>query len=135
MGPPHRNEARLVHVAMLDWTKFSDEQLQTMDADIILAADVVYDISVIEALTNVTSRLIFHNRKRKPSDVAVYFAVTKRNENTFAFFKEQCAKRDIFTEEITDPELPQLFPYEGRDTIHMFKLSTATATSLMTTAE
>lgn len=124
---PHRNQPRLVHVSMLDWTNFSDEQLHAIDADVILAADLVYDISVIEDLVKITSRLIFNHKKRKTTQIAVYFAITQRNENTFHFFKEQCAQKGIDTEDVTSP-LPQLFPcYEARDNLRMYKLTAAAA--------
>jgi predicted nicotinamide N-methyase len=111
------NKNRLVHVCHLDWTKFTNEQLESMDPNIILAADVIYDISVIEGLVNLTSKCI--SRK----GVIAYFAITKRNEKTFEYFKEQCTQKGIETIDITDPNIGQFFPYEGRENVQMFQLS------------
>jgi predicted nicotinamide N-methyase len=115
----HMNRARLVHVGQLDWTKFSDEQLEAIDANVILAADVIYDRSVIEGLVDVTSRLIFNRNQQ----VVVYFAITKRNADTFEYFKQECLQKRIITEDVTETSKSlSIFPYTGRDQVRMYKL-------------
>ena len=118
----HSEKPRLVHVSKLDWTNFSDEQLESIDANVILAADVIYDLTVIEGLVDITRRLIFNSKQKE--DVIVYFAITKRNEKTFEFFKEECLRNGMITEDVTatSSHVP-IFPYEGRGNVRMYKLS------------
>jgi 2-polyprenyl-3-methyl-5-hydroxy-6-metoxy-1,4-benzoquinol methylase len=68
---------------MLDWEKY--EKNDNIEYDYILAADVLYDVTVIPMLVSVVKMLKNDNTK-------IIFSVTKRNEKTFQYFLENCEK-------------------------------------------
>lgn len=95
---------------MLDWSNFSEKDVETYDIDMILAADVIYDITVIDMLVNVVS-LCF---KRKT--IQCYFVATKRNEKTMDFFEDQCKKHGLVLERVTDQfQIAPIFDYERQN--------------------
>jgi predicted nicotinamide N-methyase len=98
------------HVCMLDWSTFTEKDVDTYDIDMILAADVIYDVTVIEMLVNVVD-LCFKKR-----DILCYFVATKRNEKTMDFFRENCEKRGLFLKIVTNEfSVQEVFDYERQN--------------------
>lgn len=78
--------------------------------DLLIAADVIYDHSVIESLVIVVRSFL----KDFPSKRQAIFALTKRNVATFQVFLEHLERHDISCEWLAcgpDCEkLPRVFP-------------------------
>ncbi|CAJ1917261.1 unnamed protein product [Cylindrotheca closterium] len=102
----------------LEWSKFlhqgvpsrNDESSSELhQADILLAADVIYDRSVIESLVAVTHTFLLVD----PDAKEAIFAITKRNLETFEIFLKHLNEYDIYSEWIADGEkctsLPLVF--------------------------
>lgn len=120
----HRPIIKTMH---LDWLKFSRDELDQLDIDVILAADVVYDVPVIDPLC----RLVHHLVASKPH-VSCYFFITKRREETFEIFRNAIETRGLRCENVSDYFLgaiskkPSLFAVEtlyDRDSVRIFKIS------------
>jgi predicted nicotinamide N-methyase len=111
-GPPE-----VVTYGFLDWQIYAsddyDEILSTDDtfpyfqqADVLLAADVVYDVDAVPALTATVWRFLNQGG-------SVIFATTFRNHKTFDLFEEELNCRGIQCQ-YEDPakieKLPNIFP-------------------------
>ena len=56
-------------------------------------------------------------------NVIVYFAITKRNEKTFEFFKNECIKHKIECKDITDNvKTVSLFKY-SKENVRLYNLT------------
>lgn len=79
------------------------------EADILLAADVIYDRSVIESLVAVMHTFLLADPNKKEA----ILAITKRNLVTFEIFLKHVNKCNIYTEWIADggmcSSLPRVF--------------------------
>ncbi|KAI2666334.1 Protein-lysine N-methyltransferase EEF2KMT [Labeo rohita] len=82
-----------VCVEELDWENVSDEQLQRIQANTIIAADVVYDPDIIACLVRLLSRLLNYKVQEKHPDV--YIASTVRNPQTYDCFKKELGRFHI----------------------------------------
>ncbi|EFC47628.1 hypothetical protein NAEGRDRAFT_88120 [Naegleria gruberi] len=114
-----KNENSNLHVMKLDWMNFTEQDIELLkDTDILIAADVAYDSSVIPGLCDVTQQLFNRNR-----NLIILFAITKRNEKTFEYFVSEMEKRDmVVSKEISTTDLPQLFMIEDRTTVRLFEM-------------
>ncbi|RXN02535.1 lysine N-methyltransferase EEF2KMT-like protein [Labeo rohita] len=74
-----------VCVEELDWENVSDEQLQRIQANTIIAADVVYDPDIIACLVRLLSRLLNYKVQEKHPDV--YIAST--NDKTDLYLQKR----------------------------------------------
>jgi len=78
-------------------------------ADVLLAADVVYDVNCIPDLVSTVSK--FLNQAGGGSERIAIFATTYRNERTFSIFENQLEKHQIVCEyEHSLEHLPNIFP-------------------------
>jgi len=76
-------------------------------AVILLAADVVYDVSCIPDLVSTVSKFL----NPAGSERIAIFATTYRNERTFSIFERQLEKHQIICEyEHSLEHLPNIFP-------------------------
>ncbi|XP_048860502.1 protein-lysine N-methyltransferase EEF2KMT [Brienomyrus brachyistius] len=107
-----------VAVEELDWTAVTDERLQELHADTVIAADVVYDPHIISSLVKLLLRLL-RCRVRVPPDI--YIASTVRNPDTYDRFKNQLGGAGIRHEVVAGPS-SQLFPYSRTSQIELIKL-------------
>eukprot|EP00536_Pseudo-nitzschia_multiseries_P001968 jgi/Psemu1/301130/fgenesh1_kg.26_\ len=71
---------------------FDDTMKAFSEADILIAADVIYDIASIDSLLNVVKCFLMESPKSKQA----IFATTRRNMATFEFFLETIEKYDMF---------------------------------------
>ncbi|NWR44124.1 EF2KT methyltransferase, partial [Regulus satrapa] len=82
-----------VRVAELDWGAVTEKQLQGLRADVVLAADVVYDPEIISALIGMLQKLSTCRADRKAPEVFV--ASTIRNPDTYQLFQAELDKAGI----------------------------------------
>ncbi|KAG7223199.1 hypothetical protein INR49_015807 [Caranx melampygus] len=75
-----------VRVEELDWTQVTEEQLQQIGADTVIAADVVYDPDIVGSLVKLLSKIL-----RCSSAPEVLICSTIRNPETYSGFKQQLA--------------------------------------------
>ena len=82
-----------------------------LDADVLLAADVVYDVDCIPDLVQTVNSFLSSG---KPSEhKSALFATTYRNKNTFDLFEKELEKRGILCDYMSkqlQKELPNIFP-------------------------
>lgn len=108
-----------VSVEELDWENVSDEQLQRIQANTIIAADVVYDPDIIACLVRLLSRLL--NCKVEENHPDVYVASTVRNPQTYECFKKELERAGL-RHVIMKDSVTQVFPYNRASTIEMIKI-------------
>ncbi|XP_016343980.1 protein-lysine N-methyltransferase EEF2KMT-like isoform X2 [Sinocyclocheilus anshuiensis] len=108
-----------VCVEELDWENVSDEQLQRIQANTIIAADVVYDPDIIACLVRLLSRLL--NCKVEEEHPDVYIASTVRNPQTYDCFKKELEMAGLRHVVMKD-SVAQVFPYNRASTIEMIKI-------------
>uniref|UniRef100_A0A8C1T4S2 Eukaryotic elongation factor 2 lysine methyltransferase n=1 Tax=Cyprinus carpio TaxID=7962 RepID=A0A8C1T4S2_CYPCA len=108
-----------VCVEELDWENVSDEQLERIQANTIIAADVVYDPDVIACLVRLLSRLL--NCKVQEEHPDVYIASTVRNPKTYDCFKKELEMAGLRHVVMKD-SVAQVFPYNRATTIEMIQI-------------
>ncbi|KAL0481169.1 hypothetical protein AKO1_012652 [Acrasis kona] len=78
----------------LDW---KENNVSEFNADVLIAADVAYDIDVIEGLVN------------------AYYAIAKRLKTTFEYFQKECEEDGITITDITEQfRMAEVFPYQDK---------------------
>ncbi|XP_009090251.1 protein-lysine N-methyltransferase EEF2KMT isoform X2 [Serinus canaria] len=82
-----------VVVAELDWGSVTEKQLLALRADIVIAADVVYDPEIILALIGMLQKLSTSRADRKAPEV--FIASTIRNPDTYQLFQAELDKAGI----------------------------------------
>ncbi|NXB38205.1 EF2KT methyltransferase, partial [Eulacestoma nigropectus] len=82
-----------VIVAELDWGSATDEQLLGLRADVVIAADVVYDPEIILALIGMLQKLSTSRADTKAPEVFIAFTI--RNPATFQLFQAELDKVGI----------------------------------------
>ncbi|XP_076122331.1 protein-lysine N-methyltransferase EEF2KMT [Alosa pseudoharengus] len=108
-----------VCVEELDWAEVSEDQLIDIDANTVIAADVVYDPDIVDCLVSLLGRVLKCSTTSGQPDV--YIASTIRNPETYSFFKKQLANAGVKHSIITGPTT-QIFPYNRFSTIELIKL-------------
>ena len=109
-----------VLVKELDWEKLSNNDpttvnlIKELDTTCLLAADVVYDRSVIPALADTMAAFL----KYSPRLEQVAFAVTHRNEETFKMLLTEISRCGLALTEQPYPESTGSFYYER----HLIKI-------------
>ncbi|XP_030140527.4 protein-lysine N-methyltransferase EEF2KMT [Taeniopygia guttata] len=82
-----------VVVAELDWGSVTEKQLLGLRADVVIAADVVYDPEIILALIGMLQKLSTSRADRKAPEV--FIASTIRNPDTHQLFQAELDKAGI----------------------------------------
>ncbi|NXY36035.1 EF2KT methyltransferase, partial [Pomatorhinus ruficollis] len=82
-----------VIVAELDWGSVTEKQLLGLRADVVIAADVVYDPEIISALIGMLQKLSTSRADRKAPEV--FIASTIRNPDTYQLFQAELDKVGI----------------------------------------
>ncbi|CAL9692804.1 unnamed protein product [Knipowitschia caucasica] len=103
-----------VSVVELDWASVTEEQLRDLEADTIIAADVVYDPEVVVHLVSLLSRIL-------SSTLDVFICSTIRNPDTYRDFKQQLDAAGILQVALSAP-VRTVFPYSRESHIEMIKL-------------
>ncbi|XP_054848863.1 protein-lysine N-methyltransferase EEF2KMT [Eublepharis macularius] len=108
-----------VTVAELDWDSVTKEQLAVFQADVIIAADVVYDPNLTLSLVAVLRKLpVCNNAGNLPE---IYIASTCRNSQTFCHFQRVLEHVGIRWEAVPGPQ-KNFFPYDQNTKIMILKL-------------
>ncbi|XP_055460530.1 protein-lysine N-methyltransferase EEF2KMT [Psammomys obesus] len=107
-----------VTVAELDWDNVAASQLSAFQADIVIAADVLYSWEVTLSLVRVLKMLTDCQRKNAPD---VYVAYTVRSQDTGKLFVTELDRAEISWEQVP-PHTSKLFPYEEHSAIVILKL-------------
>ncbi|XP_054463133.1 protein-lysine N-methyltransferase EEF2KMT [Anoplopoma fimbria] len=107
--------ASTVGVEEMDWTTATEEQIAQIGADIVIAADVVYDPDVVESLVELLSKIL------RSSSPEVFICSTIRNQETYGGFKQQLEEAGIRHHVITGA-VSQVFPYSRVSAIEIIKL-------------
>jgi len=108
----------------LEWSEYSnanDSLFAVSDAEILLAADVVYDVLYIPNLVRTVKRLLQEGKKTDNAETAdtphferkAIFATTFRNAETFFLFTSELRNEGIkceYTDTQTMKNLAQIFP-------------------------
>uniref|UniRef100_A0A8D0HEM5 FAM86 N-terminal domain-containing protein n=1 Tax=Sphenodon punctatus TaxID=8508 RepID=A0A8D0HEM5_SPHPU len=79
-----------ITIAELDWDSVTKEKLSELQADIVIAADVVYDPEITLSLIGVLQKLSSCKTDGKPPEV--YIAFTIRNPDTYHQFQTELAR-------------------------------------------
>ncbi|XP_070616919.1 protein-lysine N-methyltransferase EEF2KMT isoform X2 [Erythrolamprus reginae] len=82
-----------IAVKELDWNLVSKEELAKLQADIILAADVVYDPEISQHLIAVLQKFPKDSGNRETPEV--YMAFNIRNPDTYHSFQRQLDEEDL----------------------------------------
>lgn len=109
------SESANISQGYLEWSEFVDCKrkeetsfcnVEFNTADILIAADVTYDVSVIESLVAVIQSFLLND----PDNKEVIFAITKRNLNTFDLFLEQLKRYQVTSNWIASGEECERLP-------------------------
>ncbi|XP_066496921.1 protein-lysine N-methyltransferase EEF2KMT [Tiliqua scincoides] len=106
-------------VVELDWNSVTKEQLADLRPEVVLAADVVYDPQLIQALTGVLQKLSICNSDGDPPEVYIAFAI--RNPDTYHLFQTELDKAGIRWQVVPGSQ-KNLFPYDSHANITILKL-------------
>uniref|UniRef100_UPI0037E74668 protein-lysine N-methyltransferase EEF2KMT isoform X2 n=1 Tax=Semicossyphus pulcher TaxID=241346 RepID=UPI0037E74668 len=104
-----------VSVEELDWTVVTEEQIQQIRPDTIIAADVVYDPDLVESLVKLLSKIL------RCSSPEVLICSTIRNQETYSGFKQQLERAGISCRVITEP-VSHVFPHNRASSVEMIQL-------------
>eukprot|EP01063_Lacrimia_lanifica_P001076 TRINITY_DN10508_c0_g1_i1.p1 TRINITY_DN10508_c0_g1~~TRINITY_DN10508_c0_g1_i1.p1 ORF type:complete len:330 (+),score=95.91 TRINITY_DN10508_c0_g1_i1:104-1093(+) len=116
-----------VDVDILDWVSVQKqdpaalEQIAAYDATCLLAADVVYDVEVVPALSDTFKAFL----TLCPSLEHIVFAVTHRNEKTFQLLLGELLRNGLALQHVEDAPESTAFIYD-RSLIKMYSLALAT---------
>ncbi|KAF0973725.1 hypothetical protein FDP41_007112 [Naegleria fowleri] len=114
---PH-DSRDFVRLMKLDWCSFTQIEIQQLkDTDILVAADVTYDISVVESLAEVTHALFEQNH-----NLTILFAITKRTEKTFERFVKEMDKRNMCLSREIETNFPYIFQVNDRETVKLYEM-------------
>ncbi|XP_053132938.1 protein-lysine N-methyltransferase EEF2KMT isoform X2 [Hemicordylus capensis] len=112
-------QAPNITVAELDWNCVTATQLSAFRADVVIAADVVYDPELTQSFIAVLRKLSTCKDNEKLPDV--YIAFTIRNPDTYRHFQSELDKFGIRWQVVPGPQ-KNLFPYDRHATITILKL-------------
>ncbi|KAF7650026.1 hypothetical protein LDENG_00132390 [Lucifuga dentata] len=108
-----------VCVEELDWSTATEERVREMKADVVIAADVVYDPDLIDSLVTLLSKIL---RCSSPEVLPkVLICSTIRNPDTYSCFKQKLVNAGISYDVISEP-VSHVFPYNRVSAIEMIKL-------------
>ncbi|KAI9093464.1 putative methyltransferase-domain-containing protein [Phlyctochytrium arcticum] len=96
-------------VASLDWENVDAQSIEKYDTDVVLAADVVYDPSLIAPLTEVLKLFLQTNRSKDRSPIQVFIASTHRQETTQNMFRNSLESAGIVIHEFDLHDVPRWF--------------------------
>jgi len=107
----------------------SSKEVELARADVLLAADVCYDHSIIGSLVRTVRRFLTHSRKKFPNKLAI-FATTIRSKATFDLFQKEVKSHGISIQLLKSGldcnNLPLVFPMnfvQPRSDVMIYSLS------------
>ncbi|XP_068434245.1 protein-lysine N-methyltransferase EEF2KMT [Clinocottus analis] len=115
-GLSERSSAEVI-VEEMDWTTATEDQIGRIGADVVIAADVVYDPAVVEGLVEVLSRIL------RSSSPEVFVCSAIRNPETYAGFKRLLEAAGVAHQVVSGAVSP-VFPYSRDVRMETLKLFT-----------
>ncbi|XP_074552148.1 protein-lysine N-methyltransferase EEF2KMT isoform X2 [Halichoeres trimaculatus] len=116
-----KRETPEVSVEELDWRAVTQEKIEQIGADVVIAADVVYDPDVVETLVELLSKILKCSSHTVLPEVLI--CSTIRNQTTYSGFKQQLETSGIRHRVITEP-ISHVFPYNRDSDIELIQLYT-----------
>ncbi|XP_070580604.1 protein-lysine N-methyltransferase EEF2KMT-like [Ptychodera flava] len=110
-----------VSILTLDWEHVTREELEQISPDIVIAADVVFDPSIVPHLVNVLNIILSHSNPAR-SPVTAYVASTIRSEDTFHHFLAELGNQ-LISVEFLEEEFEEVFFYDKTCPIKLIKLT------------
>lgn len=108
-------------VAELDWTRPSAAVFEDASADVVLAADCVYDPNMVPAFVATLAAAL-----RAREGAVAYVASRRRNPETFALFESELAGAGLARDDLptTEEAVPRVLPAAvyDREGIHLFRV-------------
>ncbi|XP_038161559.1 protein-lysine N-methyltransferase EEF2KMT [Cyprinodon tularosa] len=104
-----------VSVEELDWTTATEEQIRRIGADVVLAADVVYDPEAAGSLAALMLKIL------SCGPAEVYVCSTVRNPQTYGGFKLQLEAAGLDHEVLSGPA-GAVFPYHRLAPLELIKV-------------
>ncbi|CAN2391126.1 methyltransferase activity [Pristimantis euphronides] len=115
-----RNRETAISVIELDWESVKEEQLLYLDADVVIASDVVYDPEIVASFSKVLKKLFHCTRAGKNLDVFV--ASTIRNPETYRLFQTTLDDIGLRWQVLPDHK-NNTFVYDKTCTVQILKLT------------
>ncbi|XP_046352247.1 protein-lysine N-methyltransferase EEF2KMT-like [Haliotis cracherodii] len=109
-----------IRIAKLDWECVSDKLVEKLKPDVILAADVVFDTSIIPALVSLLRQLLTCTPDTGQDPVA-YITSTVRNEDTRDCFLIALGNEGL-AYSIMEPPTTHIFHYDRSVPIEIVKI-------------
>ncbi|XP_054616085.1 protein-lysine N-methyltransferase EEF2KMT isoform X1 [Dunckerocampus dactyliophorus] len=108
-----------VSVEKLDWSDVTEERLDAIGADVVIAADVAYDPDVVAVLVQLLSRIL----RRKCGRVLpeVFICSTVRNRQTYDGFTKQLGDAGI-SHRVISGAVSHVFQYKRVSEVELIKL-------------
>ncbi|XP_040212926.1 protein-lysine N-methyltransferase EEF2KMT [Rana temporaria] len=107
-------------VLELDWESIKEQQLSHIDADVIIAADVVYDPDVITSFSNILCKLLLCKKVEKR--LHIFVASTVRNSETYKLFQTKLDEAGLKWQIVANHK-KNIFVYDANCTIHILRVS------------
>ena len=82
-------------------------------SNVLLAADVVYDVDCIPDLVSTVSKFLSQSKVAEDDEKIAIFATTFRNKSTFNLFEEELEMNNVlcaYYDQSMIDELPNIFP-------------------------
>ncbi|XP_035695097.1 protein-lysine N-methyltransferase EEF2KMT-like isoform X1 [Branchiostoma floridae] len=121
----HPWETRLVQgskmsVMCLDWASVTQEELQSLAPDVIIASDVVFDNELVEYFVSLLLKAM-HPPPGGRSGPVAYVASTIRNQDTYDFYVRKLEEAGICSEDLSLGSTAVFF-YDRQQTMKIHKL-------------
>ncbi|XP_078690806.1 protein-lysine N-methyltransferase EEF2KMT-like isoform X2 [Branchiostoma floridae x Branchiostoma belcheri] len=107
-------------VMSLDWSSVTQEELQSLAPDVIIASDVVFDNELVEYFVALLLKALHPAPGRRNSPVA-YIASTIRNQDTYDFYVRKLEEAGICREDLSLGSTAVFF-YDRQQTLKIHKL-------------
>ncbi|KAM3917608.1 protein-lysine N-methyltransferase EEF2KMT [Leptodactylus fuscus] len=117
---PSESLKTVLSVTELDWESVTEQELVNLEADLVIASDVVYDPEILTSFSRVLKKL-FHCTKAG-NNLEVYVASTIRNPETYRLFQTTLDNTGLSWQVLPDHK-KTLFVYDKNSTVQILKLT------------
>ncbi|XP_073503900.1 protein-lysine N-methyltransferase EEF2KMT [Phyllobates terribilis] len=114
------NHKTVLSVTELDWESVTEQQLLHLDADLVIASDVVYDPELMTSFSRVLKKL-FHCTKTGDK-LDVYVASTIRNPDTYRLFQTTLDDTGL-SWQVLPHHRRNIFAYDKNCVVQILKLT------------